>query len=322
MPRILLDERARPLCRPFSLTSAGSYNTAKRLFIATHPEWRASNLVDLLRKRDFTQLDDKSAYLDYTGAGLYPKSLVDNHARLLKCTIFGNPHSTSPRYAPKRCLGLAILNCNPISSEMSSHLAREARLAVLSFFDADPNEYTVIFTTNASNALRIVGESYPFRSSNSHLILPLDAHNSVNGLREYAFAAGAHVSYTPMFGDIPQTLAALPYPASPNPGLFALTGQSNVSGYKYDLELLNLVKKLHGFDTLLDAAALAPTTRISLRELGDSVDAMAISLYKMIGYPTGVGALVARKGFLAKLKKRWFSGGSVRVVQVVSFNLR
>src|SRR5258708_117560 len=212
-----------------------------------------------------------------------------------------------------------MVNFVPVSSEMSSHFAHEARLAVLSFFDADPNEYTVIFTTNASNALRIVGESYPF-SSNSHLILPLDAHNSVNGLREYAFAAGAHVSYTPMLGDIPQTLAALPDPTSPNPGLFALTGQSNVSGYKYDLELLNLVKKLHGFDTLLDAAALAPTTRISLSGLASSVDAMAISLYKMIGYPTGVGALVARKAFLTKLKKRWFSGGSVRVVHVGVFN--
>lgn len=129
------------------------------------------------------------------------------------------------------------------------------------------------------------------------------------------------MSYTPMLGDIPQTLAALPDPTSPNPGLFALTGQSNVSGYKYDLELLNLVKKLHGFDTLLDAAALAPTTRISLSGLANSVDAMAISLYKMIGYPTGVGALVARKAFLTKLKKRWFSGGSVRVVQVGIFNL-
>ncbi|KAF8324448.1 pyridoxal phosphate-dependent transferase [Cantharellus anzutake] len=288
----------RPVLRPFNLSSNKSYKSAKRLFVMAHPEWRASKPVDLLRKREYARLNDAGTYLDYTGASLYPKSLVENHARLMKRAVFGNPHSASP------------------SSEMSSRLASEARLAVLSFFDADPNEYTVIFTSNASNALRIVGESYPYFPDHSHLILPLDAHNSVNGLREYAFAGGAHVSYTPLFGDIAQTLAALPRLTSPNPGLFALTGQSNVSGYKYDLEILNLVKKLYGFDTLLDAAALAPTTRISLRSLGNSVDAMAISLYKMIGYPTGVGALVARSTFLTKLKKRWFSGGSVRIVQV------
>ena len=42
---------------------------------------------------------------------------------------------------------------------------------------------------------------------------------------------------------------------------------------------------------------------------------MAVSFYKMFGYPTGVGALVARKSFLAKLRKPYFSGGSVEVVQ-------
>lgn len=42
---------------------------------------------------------------------------------------------------------------------------------------------------------------------------------------------------------------------------------------------------------------------------------MAVSFYKMFGYPTGVGALVARKSFLAKLCKPYFSGGSVEVVQ-------
>jgi molybdenum cofactor sulfurtransferase len=42
---------------------------------------------------------------------------------------------------------------------------------------------------------------------------------------------------------------------------------------------------------------------------------MAVSFYKMFGYPTGVGALVARKSFLAKLRKPYFSGGTVEVVQ-------
>jgi len=43
---------------------------------------------------------------------------------------------------------------------------------------------------------------------------------------------------------------------------------------------------------------------------------MAISFYKMFGYPTGVGALVVRKDFLAKLQKPYFGGGTVGIVQV------
>jgi molybdenum cofactor sulfurtransferase len=63
-----------------------------------------------------------------------------------------------------------------------------------------------------------------------------------------------------------------------------------------------------GYDTLLDAAALAPTSTISLSKT--PVDAMAVSFYKMFGYPTGVGALVVKKSFLAKLKRPWFAGGT------------
>src|SRR5205823_3332685 len=38
----------------------------------------------------------------------------------------------------------------------------------------------------------------------------------------------------------------------------------------------------------------------------------------MFGYPTGVGALVARKQALAKLHRPWFGGGTVTVASVQS----
>ena len=63
-----------------------------------------------------------------------------------------------------------------------------------------------------------------------------------------------------------------------------------------------------------DAAALAATSHISLAN--SCIDAMAVSFYKMFGYPTGVGALIAKKSFLRKLKRPWFAGGTVDIVQV------
>lgn len=66
---------------------------------------------------------------------------------------------------------------------------------VLSFFQA-PRGYTVIFTGNATGALKLVGESFPFREGSS-FVLGADSHNSVHGIREFAARRGAKVHYVP-----------------------------------------------------------------------------------------------------------------------------
>jgi len=66
------------------------------------------------------------------------------------------------------------------SSKLSLRCADEARQAVLSHFRA-PSEYTVVFTANASAALKIVGEAYPFTGGSS-LVIGADSHNSVRAL--------------------------------------------------------------------------------------------------------------------------------------------
>lgn len=98
-----------------------------------------------------------------------------------------------------------------------------------------------------------------------------------------------------------------------DPCLLALTGQSNISNSKNPLSICSHAKAL-GFYTLLDAAALAATSTVNLSET--PVDAMAVSFYKMFGFPTGVGALVVKEDFLRTLQRPWFAGGTVDVVQV------
>jgi len=51
-----------------------------------------------------------------------------------------------------------------------------------------------VFTSNATGALKIVGESYPFSPQSSY-VLSSDSHNSVNGIRRFAHVAGAEVRY-------------------------------------------------------------------------------------------------------------------------------
>jgi selenocysteine lyase/cysteine desulfurase len=92
-----------------------------------------------------------------------------------------------------------------------------------------------------------------------------------------------------------------------------MTAQSNITNAKSPLSIMQYAAAL-GYHTVLDAAALAPTSDISLTDY--PVDAMAVSFYKMFGFPTGVGALIAKKSFLWQLQRPWFAGGNVDIVQV------
>ncbi|KEP46208.1 methyltransferase type 11 [Rhizoctonia solani 123E] len=275
-------------------------------FLRAYPRFAESVAIDELRARDFTRLSRNAVYLDYMGGGQYPESLVRSYAEILQSNVFGNTHSES------------------MSSQLSEQYSREARTAVLSFFDADPEEYIVVWTANATAGLKLVGESFPF-TSDSSLILPVDAHNSVQGIRAFAGRAGANVKYVPCLEEggfnleeasrILQALAESPGSSDQRPrSLMALTGLSNLTNRKVSLQGIISAAQARGVHTILDAAALAPTTRISLRST--SVDSMVVSFYKMFGFPTGVGALIAKKGFLDILERPWFAGGAVDLVQV------
>jgi len=58
----------------------------------------------------------------------------------------------------------------------------------------------------------------------------------------------------------------------------------------------------------------APTNRLDLSAVRP--DYVPVSFYKMFGYPTGIGALIARREALAKLRRPWFAGGTITLASV------
>jgi selenocysteine lyase/cysteine desulfurase len=105
-------------------------------------------------------------------------------------------------------------------------------------------------------------------------------------------------------------------PANPGArrrGLLAFPAQSNFSGVEHPLALVARAQQ-RGFDVLLDAAAFAPSHPLNLRTC--PADFVALSFYKLFGYPTGLGALVARRESLARLRRPWFAGGTVTYASV------
>lgn len=253
---------------------------------------------DTLREEEFGYLDEgHHVYLDHTGAGLPPRSLLRGHTERISGGCFGNPHSANP------------------ASQASSDLLAQARSAVLAHFNADPAEYAAVFTSNATGALRLVGEAYPF-TRGGRLVLSVDNHNSVNGLREFARTARTKVTYVPLTGhelrlDEEVLCDALPTGRRGPRRLLAFPAQSNFTGVKHPLEWVALARA-RGYDVLLDAAAFVPANTLDLSLV--QADYTAVSWYKVFGYPTGVGTLIARKEALARLRRPWFAGGTIHVV--------
>jgi selenocysteine lyase/cysteine desulfurase len=266
-------------------------------FLAAYPDYATTSRLDDLRAAEYAYLDSGGhTYLDYTGAGLAADAQLRAHVARLRSGCFGNPHSENP------------------ASAASTVLIEQAREAVLRYFNASPAEYGAIFTQNATGALRLVGEAYPFRPW-SRLVLTADNHNSVHGLREFARAHHAPVRYIGLAtadlrtsdDDVRAGLGRGHDPGRRR-GLFAYPPQSNFSGVQHPLAWVDLAQAA-GYDVLLDAAAFVPTNRLDLGTI--KPEFVTVSWYKMFGYPTGIGCLLARRDALARLRRPWFSGGTV-----------
>ena len=268
-------------------------------FNAAYPGYEATARLDELRATEYSYLDEGGhVYLDYTGAGLPARSQILAHAARLRSGVYGNPHSENP------------------TSSASTELVERARAAVLRYFNTHADEYAVIFTPNATGACRLVGEAYPF-GRRSRLVLTADNHNSVNGIREYAARGGARVAYVGLNPELrvsePELLAAIGRGHGSRAGLLAYPAQSNFSGVRHPLAWVARAQ-VSGYDVLLDAAAYVPTSRLDLSLV--QPEFVAISWYKMFGFPTGVGCLLARHEALDRLRRPWFSGGTITGVSV------
>jgi molybdenum cofactor sulfurtransferase len=273
---------------------------ARDRFVADYPEYSQTSLLDQLRSTEYRRLDEQGqVYLDYTGGSLYAQSQVEQHMELLRSSVFGNPHST-----------------NPTSTAMTGHIER-TRQTVLEYFKTNAADYVLVFTLNASCAIKLVGESFPF-AAGGRLLLTFDNHNSMNGVREFATTKGATFAYAPLVAPSlrldRKRLDALLDEADPScENLFGFPAQSNFSGVKHPLELV-AEAQAKGWRVLLDAAAFVPTNQLDLSAV--KPDFVAVSFYKMFGYPTGVGGLLIRRSTYDELKRPWFAGGTVNFASV------
>ncbi len=229
------------------------------------------------RDAEFVRLADGVVYADHAGAGLHSDAQAMQAARLANATLV----------------------CNPHSSAATSRALDDVAARVLCFFGADPKTYSLIWTSGATAALKLVGENFGW-SAESSFAYHSSSHNSVVGIREYARAGGAAVS---MFSSPDQV-------AKMTRGLVAISGQCNFSGRKSDVVALR--KSLNSNVLLLvDGASLAASSAVNIDAVG--CDFFCVSFYKLFGLPSGLGALIAhtKRTEIAFSSKKYFGGGTV-----------
>ena len=275
--------------------------------------------IDGVRADEFRRLGEVT-YLDHAGAALYSELQLKRCLSKLETSVLANPHSEGSG-----------------SGGESGETIGAARRQVLSVFNASPEEYYCVFTSGATEGLRIVGEAFPW-SEDASFTYTVDNHNSVLGIRNYALDKGAtaRAATVSVDGDGRYDLRPLGIEdqrsgtamASSTTSrrarhLFAFPAESNFSGVRYNLDMVNELQakrcKVGGRESgegedwlvLLDAAKAAGTRPPDLSQF--PADFVVISFYKIFGYPSGLGALLMRKKAASVLDKRYFGGGAVTV---------
>ncbi|KAJ5288408.1 hypothetical protein PENANT_c076G03595 [Penicillium antarcticum] len=251
--------------------------------------------LETIRKLEYPLLNG-TTYLDHAGTTLYAKSLIESFSHDMVSNLYGNPHSMSQ------------------SSQRSTQRTEDVRLRALEFFNADPDEFDLVFVANATSAIKLVAES--FRDQNPQGFwygYHIDSHTSIVGVRELA-----QVGYQ-CFQDVEvdTLISRLGTEHAETPKLIAFPAQSNLNGRRLPVRWCNQIRTATGeyagnVFSLVDAASFVSTAPLDLKKWAP--DFVALSFYKIFGFPD-LGALIVRKSAARALERRkYFGGGTVDMV--------
>lgn len=227
------------------------------------------------------------------------KSLLDAFCKNMQSTLLANPHSDAS---------------NPSASSV---IVAETRLKVLRLFKADPEHFDVVFTANATAAIKLVMECFSGLEDGFDYCYHRNCHTSLVGVREVARRSKCFASDEETIEWLDGTHEAFNSEKSGRPTLFAFPAQSNMNGQRLPL---GWASRMRGTGdpsntySLLDAAAFVCTSPLDLSNHIAAPDFMAMSFYKIFGFPD-LGALIVRKtsGHILD-KRRYFGGGTTEML--------
>ncbi|ETI55136.1 hypothetical protein F443_02161 [Phytophthora nicotianae P1569] len=297
--------------------TTASMNASKAAFVADNDGaygygGGATLRIDEMRKNEFRHMQG-SVYLDHAGATIYSQTQLDATFQELQGGLFTNPHSA---------IGGAQVGSTTAKIE-------SVRRRVLAFFSASEEKYTLIFTSGATAALKLVGESFPW-TKESTFAYSMDSHTSVLGIRGYAAAKGSSIQCVELSeleeierDEQVSAESTCCFTETTPMSLFAFPAECNFSGVRHSLCLVDQIRagcwnpstesvSMKKWLVLVDAAKYVGTHRLDLSTYHP--DFVVLSFYKIFGYPTGLGALIVRKAALSSLKREYQGGGTIQSI--------
>jgi selenocysteine lyase/cysteine desulfurase len=198
-----------------------------------------------------------------------------------------------------------------LSPSKYSELIKQVKAICSRYLNALPEKYDVFFTSNTTESVNIVSESFKefLKEETNPVILASISEHSSNDL-PWRGIPNAAIKRIPIdkngFVDIAKLEKLLRIYNGDNGTyekvkIVAVTGASNVLGVCNDLDQISKLVHKYGARLLVDGAQIIPHRKVDVSSA--DIDYLAFSGHKMYA-PFGAGVLVARKGMLHQSKEK------------------
>ncbi len=199
-------------------------------------------------------------------------------------------------------------------SEVATARYDEARVKLAGLVNANrPHE--VIFTRGTTESINLVGYAWGRKflgPGDEILTSEFEHHSNIVVWQEVARATGAVLKFFPILpGAVGIDLDQMEHAFTDRTRVVAITGMSNVTGYKPPIARIVQLAHERNAVVLVDGAQMVCHEPVDVQSLG--IDFLAFSGHKMCG-PTGIGVLYAREELLEDMDPFLYGGDMIERV--------
>lgn len=199
-------------------------------------------------------------------------------------------------------------------SRVSTDVFERSRAAILNFFDASSDEYSVIFVKNTTEAINKLSNRL-CKGVKNEVVLSTEMEHHSNDL---PWRKNYRVDYINVdrYGrlDIDDIECKLKkYDGAVK--LVTVSGASNVTGFINPCHAIAAIAHRFGAKIMVDGAQLVPHIKMDMRGTNsdEKIDFIAFSAHKMYA-PFGIGVLIGPTAEFEKGEPDYPGGGTVKIV--------
>ena len=164
-------------------------------------------------------------------------------------------------------------------------------------------EEEVLLTRNATEALNIAIQGYPWKQGDEVLVNQLDYYSMIETFQMLESRGILKVKRfeMPLLPASPDAiLQEYVKQIGPNTRVILLTQVSNITGLIVPVKQISAFARARGIDTITDSAHALGHIAFDLKEMGS--DFVGMNLHKWMGNPLGAGLLYVKKDRIASLR--------------------